>query len=320
MTQPLITIGMTAYNAAGTIERAVDSALLQDWENIEILIYDDASTDETPEIVKTFAERHGKIRALLGNKNRGVAYSRNQLIANAKGVFLAFFDDDDISASSRLSRQYGRITAYEESFANGAPVICHSARVQQYPDGTERIEPTMGMAEEHPAPHGRDVAARILTGRKTPGTFGSLATCAQMARLSTYRDLGGFDETFRRNEDTDFNIRLALAGGHFPGIAAPLVTQTMTLSQEKKLEEELALMLRLLEKHRDFIEQESDYDFCRAWTIAKHDFLRGDKPSFLRKMAALAARHPVETGKRLVRALPNIGFNVRLSRFHDGYE
>lgn len=318
MTTPLITIGITAHNAAATITRAVDSALAQDWPDTEILIYDDASADDTPEIIKKREAEKKNIRVISGRKNKGVAHSRNRLIEHAKGDFLTFFDDDDVSDPRRVKRQHERITRYEREHASDAPVICHTARTQIYPDGVYRYEATMGTAEGGVAPHGEEVAARILTGRKTPGIFGSTATCSQMARISTYRDLGGFDEDFRRGEDTDLNIRLAFKGGHFVGIEEPLVTQTMTLASDKKLDEELACTLRLLDKHKDFINKTGSHDFCVAWTRAKYEFLHGRRGAFLAKLAALFARAPVQTAQRLIWALPNTEFNVRLSTFHDG--
>jgi len=319
MKVPLITIGITSYNAADTIQRAVDCALAQGWENTEILIYDDASTDNTLAILQDIKAQNETVSVISGNKNRGVAYSRNQLIEKAKGEFLSFFDDDDVSDPARISRQYERITSYEQNIAKGAPVICHTARTQTYPDGAQSYEPTMGTDESKAAPHGQDVAARILTGKKAPDIFGATATCSQMARLSTYRDLSGFDEHFRRSEDTELNVRLALKGAHFVGIKVPLVTQTMTLTSDKKLDEELACTLQLLDKHKEYIDSISSHAFCKAWTQAKFEFLQGRRGVFATKLAALYVRHPVETTKRLVWALPNTGFNVRLSRFHDGH-
>ena len=64
-------------------------------------------------------------------------------------------------------------------------------------------------------PHGIDVALRILMGKPMPNIFGSTATCSQMSRLGTYKALGGFDEDFRRSEDTEFNVRAAIYGAHF---------------------------------------------------------------------------------------------------------
>jgi glycosyltransferase involved in cell wall biosynthesis len=312
--KPLITIGITCYNAADTIAKALKSAQVQSWPVKEIIVVDDCSTDGTVKILQGL-DQNPHIRIFFSEKNKGVAASRNRIIKEAKGEFIAFFDDDDESAPDRLECQYTRITEFER-FADGAAVLCHTARIQRYPDGTKRYEPTMGTEQGRSVPHGMDVAERILTGKPVPGIFGSTATCSQMARTSLYRGLAGFDEAFRRSEDTDFNIRAALAGAHFAGISNPLVTQTMTMAHDKKLDEERACAFQLLEKHRDFIEQKSSYSFCHDWIDAKYDFLAQQKVKFLLKLLKLFILHPFETVKRIYWAMPNIGFNVRFGKFH----
>lgn len=317
MNEPRITIGITSYNAADTLARAVRSAQAQTWENTEILIVDDASDDETPSVLEALLQDNPAITVIRHNENKGVAAARNTLLAQAKGEFVAFFDDDDVSLPTRLQQQYKRMTEYETRYAAGAPVICHTARLQTYPDGTRRTEPTMGTRQDVVAPHGGAVARRMLTGRPVADGFGSTATCSQMARTQTYRALGGFDESFKRSEDTEFNIRAALAGAHFPGLHTPLVEQTMTRASDKKLADEKTYALKLLDKHKAYINQQTSYNFCHEWLVAKYDFLQGNRLLFLGKMLSLLVRHPLLTLQRLWWALPNTGFNLKFKQFHN---
>jgi glycosyltransferase involved in cell wall biosynthesis len=312
---PLITIGITYYRASDTIEDAVASALAQTWDNIEIIIVDDYSNDGQGDVLDRLDQQHDNLKVIRQSKNKGVAESRNEIIRHAKGVFVAFFDDDDASQPDRLSRQYRRITSYEETYANGAQVICHAARTQRYPNGDERHESTMG-SNDGLAPHGHDVALRTLTGKPHPNIFGSVATCSQMARLDTYRDLGGFDAKFRRSEDTEFIVRAAINGAHFPGLDVPLVLQTMTLSSDKKLIDERRFALALLEKHQSFINTYSPFKFHLNWLKVKYQFLQKQRFRFALNLAILAVTHPMLTMKRIVWAMPNIGFNLRLIRFY----
>ena len=308
MNTPLITIGITCHNARETAARAVRSALAQSWPQTEIIIVDDASTDGTADMLgKEFPELD--IVALPANK--GVAAARNTIIEKAKGEFIAFFDDDDESTPDRVQKQYERLAPF-----NAGPAVCYSARTQIYPDGTARYEPTVGV-NDNPIPHGPAMAARILFGKPVEGGFGSMATCSQMARTELYRELGGFDESFRRSEDTDFNIRAALTGAHFVGIAEPLVTQTMTLACDKRLEDEQKYAFELLDKHKDFIAAQTSYAFCKEWLEAKYCFLEGQKPKFMRRMAELFVQHPVLTAQRVAWALPNAQFNFKTSQFHN---
>lgn len=316
MSSPLITIGITAYNAVHTIQQAVDSAFAQTHRPLEVVVVDDASTDGTASILKALAGRHAEIQLLINDTNSGVATSRNRVVAEAKGEFVAFFDDDDVSRPSRLAKQLERVLEYEASFAHGALVICHSAREQIYQDGSRRIERTMGEREGRMAPHGPAVARRILAGAPLEDAYGSCATCSQMARTTTYRALGGFDPMFRRAEDSDLAVRLALAGGHFTGIGEPLVIQTMTKTAEKSLDDEHRWRLALIDKHATIFADPAELQFCRDWIALKHCWLSGRHLAFAAELTRLALRHPRGVGQRLWLAVPNIGSNQALAHFH----
>lgn len=316
MNLSLITIGITTYNAEATLNRAIESALSQSWKNIDIIIVDDGSNDKTWTLLKDVRVKNPQIKLFQNTTNAGVAVSRNRIIKEAKGEFIVFFDDDDTSTAKRIEKQYKRITDYEKKYAHGDPVICHSSRLQVFPNGEKHIEQTMGIDESIIAPHGIAIAERILTGRPTPNGHGSAATCSQMARTSTYRHMGGFDTGFFRSEDTEFNIRLALQGGHFVGIADPLVTQTMSISSDKSIQGEKKYALKILEKHNDFIQSISSYNACYDWIIGKYDYLAGFKFLFLKRLVLLFFRHPVFVLQRLLWALPNISLNKRFSKLY----
>src|SRR6476646_8608985 len=312
----LVTIGITAFNAVPTIERAVHSALAQSWRPIEILVMDDCSSDATPEILASLAAKHPEIRLFRSETNRGMAAGLNQILAEARGEFVAFFDDDDESLPERIAAQRKRILDYERQFAKGAPVICHTARLQLYPDGSQRIVPTMGEYERQPAPSGLPVAERTLLGKRLKHAYGACATCSQMARPSTYDLVGGFDPALRRHSDTDLNVRLAVAGAHFVGVSQPLVVQNMTKAAEKTLAEEYRYVLVLINKHRELMDRVGQYEFCLHWVHAKQAWLEGRLGSFAQTVASLAFSHPVLTTNRLALAIRNLGLNRAFSRFH----
>jgi glycosyltransferase involved in cell wall biosynthesis len=199
MTQ-LVTIGITAFNAAPTIERALRSALAQSWSPIEVVVVDDCSYDATATILAALTAGHPEIRIFRHVTNRGVAAARNKILAEARGEFIAFFDDDDESLPERIEAQRKRILDYERQFAQGAPVICHTARLQLYPDGSQRIAPTMGEYEGEPAPSGLPVAERTLLGKRLKHAFehsvgnGGGAFCRHCAAARNAEHDHGFGE------------------------------------------------------------------------------------------------------------------------------
>jgi glycosyltransferase involved in cell wall biosynthesis len=316
MMRPLVTIGLTCFNAADSVERALNSALAQTWRPIEIVAVDDCSTDATREILHRLAEKHIELRVFSNTQNGGVAISRNHIIKEARGEFVVFFDDDDESLPERITKQYERITNYEKEFADGASVICHTARKVIYPDGKEKIEQTMGQSVGKLAPHGNAVAQRILLGKPLEDGYGACPTCSQMARLTTYVSLSGFDPVFRRSEDTDYNIRLALSGGHFVGIEQPLVIQTMTQTSDKSLEDEYRYLLLMMNKYQLFMNEAGQYEYCLQWVDAKQTLLKGQYFKLVKKLIWLFLTHPFLTCRRLVLALPSLGLNRAYSRFH----
>tara|TARA_R110002072_G_scaffold221809_1_gene378862 strand:- start:1444 stop:2400 length:957 start_codon:yes stop_codon:yes gene_type:complete len=314
---PLITIGITTYNAEETLNLAVDSALSQNWPKFEVIIIDDCSFDKTWELLNTIKTLHPDINIFQNTQNSGVASSRNKIIQEARGEFIIFFDDDDISMPNRLEQQYKRIIQYEKNFPNNDLIVCHSARLQIYPDGGQHVEQTMGTDENVMAPNNIAVAQRILTGRPLANGYGSTATCSQMARTSTYKKLNGFDPNFYRSEDTDFNIRLAIAGGHFLGIAEPLVIQKMTMTNDKNIQDEKNFTLQLLNKHKDFIQTITSYKACYKWIEIKYDYLAGFKFLFCKKIIKLFLHHPVFVIRRVLWAMPSLSINKRFSKFYE---
>jgi len=306
-TPPKITIGITAYNAADTVARAINSALEQDWPDTEIIIVNDASTDSTPEIIATYKD-NPVIRVFHQETNKGVAAARNIILKNAKGDFIAFFDDDDISDPSRIKKQYEILKAQYSPLA-----LCHTARRQFYPDGSERIEPTPGCGGKSVS--GSNMFARILTGKPVRDGFGSLATCSLMMPRTVFETIGLYDEEFRRSEDMDFTLRFALAGGNFIGCAEPLVTQEMTRSSEKSLNTEKLYHEKIYHKYAAQLGQ-AETDFARKWLNLRHVYMSGNKKDFISHLLKLFITHPVLSAQKIIWTLPNFGFNSTFARFH----
>jgi glycosyltransferase involved in cell wall biosynthesis len=304
------------FNAESTVTDAVLSAASQSLKPCEIIIVDDFSTDSSLKRIKSLTDTCKLIRVIQNTENIGVAACRNIIVNQAKGDYIAFFDDDDVSDPERLRKQYKRISEYKKTYFVNTPVICHSARIQKFSDGSEKYIPTMGVNLKKTAPQGARVAERILTGKPLSGANGACATCSQMGVTSDYRTLNGFDESFRRSEDTEYNIRFALSGGHFIGVKEPLVIQTMTLTTDKCLKSELELSIMFLKKHREFIDKYSSYDFCKEWIEIKYLYLSGKNEQFILRFLKLFLLRPTYVLKRIIWGLPNFFQNHRFKSFH----
>lgn len=101
----MVSVIIPTYNARQYICRAVDSALAQTYQDIEIIVVDDGSTDDTVGVLKKYG---GKVR-ILSQKNSGPSAARNKGIREARGQYIAFLDSDDRWASEKLEKQLGVI-------------------------------------------------------------------------------------------------------------------------------------------------------------------------------------------------------------------
>ena len=306
---PKISICIACYNAEETVERAVCSACGQDWDHIEIIIVDDASTDHSLAILEKLAVDEPRIKLFHNQTNQGIGAVRNSLIKNAGGELIAFFDDDDVSASNRLRKQYERITAYEKALSTDL-VLSFTAREQIDSNGSSHYEPTLSM-DKTPGVFGNQVAELILTGKPISGERGSMATCSKMARRSVFERVGGYDPNLRRGEDTEFNLRFALLGGHFAGVAAPLVTQHKTYTHDKSFQKERENFFYLLEKHRTYLEDRKLYHFTIGWFEMKFALLEGKKGQFLLQLLKLLLLFPRRFLEKISWSFQNLGQYLR---------
>ena len=101
----LVSIITPTYECARFIGDAIKSIQAQTYQNWELLIQDDCSTDNTDKIVAHFADMDPRIRYMCNKKNSGAAISRNNALMRANGRWIAFLDSDDLWLSEKLERQ-----------------------------------------------------------------------------------------------------------------------------------------------------------------------------------------------------------------------
>ncbi|ADV68608.1 glycosyltransferase family 2 protein [Deinococcus maricopensis] len=103
---PKVSIGIITYNQADFIEEAVLSALHQDYPNIEVVVSDDGSSDETPEILqKLLRDYPDRLKLILLEKNVGLAQNCNVALSECDGEYLCFMGGDDILAPGKIKHQ-----------------------------------------------------------------------------------------------------------------------------------------------------------------------------------------------------------------------
>ncbi|TMS79720.1 glycosyltransferase family 2 protein [Pseudoalteromonas sp. S554] len=103
--QPLVSIIMPAYNAERHIAESIESVISQTYNNWELLITDDRSSDATQQIINEYAIKDQRIKLFINEQNGGAGVARNNSIKRANGRFIAFLDSDDLWLPQKLTKQ-----------------------------------------------------------------------------------------------------------------------------------------------------------------------------------------------------------------------
>lgn len=107
MVNGLVTVVLPVYNVEKYLERCIVSVVNQTYENIEIILVDDGSTDGSAAICDSWTEKDGRIR-VIHKQNQGLGMARNTGIENASGEYVCFFDSDDYVAPDTIEKSYRR--------------------------------------------------------------------------------------------------------------------------------------------------------------------------------------------------------------------
>ena len=101
----MVSVIMPAFNAMATIESSIDSVINQTYDDWELLIVDDASSDETVKMIRAARIKDKRIRLFTNERNIGTAMSRNKAVLQARGEYIAFLDSDDLWHKDKLVKQ-----------------------------------------------------------------------------------------------------------------------------------------------------------------------------------------------------------------------
>ena len=185
MNNPLISVIVPTYNRAWALGEALDSVLAQTYPAVELIVVDDGSTDETPDLLA----RYGDDLRVLTLENGGVSQARNHGISASTGEFIAFLDSDDRWLPDKLAEQAAFFKATPEA------LICQTEEI--WIRNGKRVNP----CKHHKKPSGDIFEASLHLCLVSPS--------AVMMRRSLLEDVGLFDESLPACEDYDLWLRIA---------------------------------------------------------------------------------------------------------------
>jgi len=188
---PALTVAMSVYNGERFLVPAIESILAQSFADFEFLIVDDGSSDSTSQIIHRFAAQDNRIRPIM-RENRGLIFSLNQMLAEARAPIIARMDADDIAHKDRFARQM----AFLDSHPDHGIVGSWSEDIDEFG------EPWLVDAPEHPLTH-----EEFLHNIRHGGPL--LCHPVVMFRSHVVRQAGGYHAAFRHCEDHDLWLRLS---------------------------------------------------------------------------------------------------------------
>lgn len=186
----LVSVLMSVYNGAPTIEKAAASVLAQTYRNLELILCDDASTDDTWRIMQRIAAQDARVTVFQNKTNRGLGASLNGCLSRAGGEYIARQDADDVSDPDRIERTMDFL------LSSGAPYAACGVRV--FDDGG------VWSTRQYP----QKITKHIIA-QKNPFFHPTM-----VFRRAVLEGVGGYSETpeTRRTEDYDLVMRLAAEG------------------------------------------------------------------------------------------------------------
>jgi succinoglycan biosynthesis protein ExoO len=204
---PLISVIMANYQGGRYIERAIGSVLAQTMDDLEVIVSDDDSTDDSVAVVARLAASDPRLRLVRADQNGGPARCRNRALAQARGNWIAVVDSDDLIHPERFARLLA------EARRSRADIVADDL-LHFYEDGSPS---RLLLPEDQDEPIAVGAAQWILAGS---GGTPALGYIKPLIRASLLRDVG-YDEALTIGEDYDLLLRLLLRGGRLSIVPEP---------------------------------------------------------------------------------------------------
>ncbi len=188
-----ISVIIPTHNRAGSILASVESVLSQDYEDLEVIVVDDASEDDTGVILSGIGD--ARFRYHKEERNGGASKARNTGVGLASYELIAFQDSDDIWRPDKLSAMMDHRSRHPRE------VLIYSPFLITLPDGEKRKVPEWGDQKELSG----DLFARLLCSNV-------ISTQTMLTTQTVFHKAGGFDESLPALEDWDLAIRISKLG------------------------------------------------------------------------------------------------------------
>lgn len=193
MKNPLVSVICLCYNQARFIQQALDSVMCQTYRNIELIILDDASTDDSESIIDEWVNNHKGVLFIRNETNKGSTKSFNKALTRASGAFIIDLAGDDILLPERIENQ---ISFFEKQSENVGVIYSNAQYIDESGNDLD-----VHFDRPRMTPFSGDVYCKLIDTYFIP-------TPTMMIRKRVLDQLGGYDEELSY-EDFDFWVRSA---------------------------------------------------------------------------------------------------------------
>lgn len=291
---PPVSIVIPAYNRASSIRAAIESVLRQTWNDFELLVVDDGSTDDTLDQARRVSDP--RLRVVESPANGGAAAARNLGVDAAKGDWIAFQDSDDEWLPTKLEKQMARLQAPGADYVGAYCGLLTLGGLDDAAGTRLRLRYVPG---PEITPADGDILEPLLRANM-------ISTQTLVVRRETILALGRFDADTTPIEDWDFVLRLAKTGP-IAFVDEPLVHQRFSANSiTRQTARRLQSRIRLVEKHMDA--------FCahpamlaRQYLIIGNGFRAENRLDPARRYLALARKHDPANARIWARSLQTAG-------------
>jgi glycosyltransferase involved in cell wall biosynthesis len=283
MGTPTLSVVIPTYQRAELLRRSISSVTSQGDDFLEIIVADDASPDDTQQVLAALRSEEPRLRHVRRSVNGGNAATRNAGVAEAQGEWVTFLDDDDEMLP-------GFLAAMRSALATAPPNVgfawCGVQWANDSGNGDERI-----LREEvwNPEFGSREAAYQGFLRHRRIGT-----NCGLTIRRSAFQELGGFDETLRAAVDTDLLIR---AAQRYDFAVVPQVYIKVHLHENGHVRRDTRARAetydRIVEKHKAALQQAPAIAAALFYKAGWLHYHAGDKAGGRKQMLRALLRQPL---------------------------
>ena len=260
-----VSVCITTYNRRNNVIFAIENILKQTYNNIQLIVVDDCSTDGSQELISKKLNQIDKLDILFikNSVNIGLASSRNLAINNSKGTYFTFCDDDDVWADNFIEEFVNIASKYDENW-------CFTCCNGYYKKGKFKYRIS----------NYRDSLKNLIFKGYTP------PVASQFYRTSSLKKIGGYNEKIKSGVDHDLWIRLSSIGLNAMNIGLPLSYPNIKIDNTRMTKNELKRtegISNSLEEWRTIISEiygenfylffKKNYNYYLIKTFLKQDLL-----------------------------------------------